>query len=138
MSGRSLLTRILALSPTSLVVVSSVPVHTVANAWASGVSHVDIYLFPAYECEQSASDQVNAALANMGSIPFGTLWLDIESEGSNWSGNAEDNQEWLTEAINAASVTIGSNRVGIYSSASGWSSSMGDFTGASDYPLWVR
>lgn len=53
-------------------------VHTVANAWAGGIQHVDIYLFPAFACALSAAQQVQQTIAYMGDIPFGTL----VSEGS--------------------------------------------------------
>lgn len=89
-------------------------VHTVANAWAAGMPHVDIYLYPSWTCGYSAATQVNQAIDNvsgnkreidcvmcvscvcaqfsrlfvfffasllvgqMGGIPFGTLWFDVE------------------------------------------------------------
>jgi hypothetical protein len=48
-------------------------VHSVANAWAAGIAHVDIYLYPAYTCGWSAASQVDQTIDSMGSIPFGQL-----------------------------------------------------------------
>lgn len=50
-------------------------VQTVANAWAGGVSDVDVYLFPSYQCGTSAAAQVDATIDAMGSVPFGQLWF---------------------------------------------------------------
>lgn len=110
-------------------------VHTVANAWAAGLSHVDIYLFPAYGCA-TPEQQVSATISSMGSIPFGTLWFDIEASGSGWSGNPADNNAWLNSAVNQAVAEIGSSRVGIYSSAYGWSVVMGSYSDFSWMPIW--
>jgi GH25 family lysozyme M1 (1,4-beta-N-acetylmuramidase) len=108
-------------------------VHTVANAWASGISHMDVYLFPSYGCGTSAAGQVDAVISAMGGIPFGMIWLDIEDGGQ---GAAQDNYNWMMAALAEADSQLGGGRVGIYSSEYEWSQVMGGLTGPTNYPLW--
>ena len=51
-----------------------------------------IYLFPSYGCGKSAATQVDEAINNMGSIPFGTLWFDIEAGGQGSAGKSVQQQ----------------------------------------------
>jgi GH25 family lysozyme M1 (1,4-beta-N-acetylmuramidase) len=108
-------------------------VHSVANAWAAGIAHVDIYLYPSYRCSKGPVNQVNECIDSMGSVPFGQLWFDIE-EGGN-AGPSIDHA-WLRAAVNQAVARIGAARVGIYSSAYGWSVAMGSFSDFSSLPIW--
>lgn len=108
-------------------------VHTVANAWAAGVAHVDIYLFPSYGCGVSAASQVDATIDSMGSIPFGTLWFDIETGGQ---GAPSDNDNWMQQAVQQAVARIGGSRIGIYSSRYEWSQVMGNAADLYSFPLW--
>ena len=62
--------------------------------------------------------------------------MDIEASGSGWSGDVDANHAWLVEAINQASSMIGSSRVGIYSSAYGWSVAMGGYADLTQFPIW--
>jgi len=109
-------------------------VHSVANAWAAGLSHVDIYLFPAAMCGTSAAAQVDAAINSMGKVPFGTLWFDIET--GDWYANHQSNVNWLTAAVNHARSRLGSNRIGIYSSVYMWGQVMNGHTGFQSLPMW--
>lgn len=109
-------------------------VHSVANAWAAGIAHVDIYLFPSYTCGTSPASQVDQTIASMGSIPFGQLWFDVETGGG--SGSPSSNMNWLKSAVNHAVSRLGANRVGIYSSQYMWSQVMGGATGPTNLPLW--
>jgi GH25 family lysozyme M1 (1,4-beta-N-acetylmuramidase) len=108
-------------------------VHTVANAWASGISHMDVYLFPSYGCGTSAAGQVDATISSMGTIPFGMIWIDIEDGGQ---GAAQDNYNWMMAALAEIDSQLGSGRAGIYSSEYEWGQVMGGLSGPTNYPLW--
>lgn len=108
-------------------------VHSVANAWAAGIAHVDIYLYPSWTCSWSAAQQVDQAIDSMGSVPFGQLWFDVEAGGA--AGPSVDHA-WLVAGINRAVQRIGAKRVGIYSSKYGWQTAMGSYSGFASYPLW--
>jgi len=62
--------------------------------------------------------------------------MDIEAAGSGWSGSAAANHAWLVQAINQAASMIGAERIGIYSSAYGWSVAMGGYADLTKFPLW--
>jgi len=108
-------------------------VHTVANAWAAGLAHVDIYLFPSYGCSVSAAGQVDAAINGMGNIPFGQLWIDIEVGGQ---GSAANNYNWMMQALARGTARLGNGRMGIYSSRWMWSQVMPGYNGPTQYPMW--
>jgi GH25 family lysozyme M1 (1,4-beta-N-acetylmuramidase) len=42
-------------------------VHTVANAWAAGIAHVDIYLYPSFTCGYSGAQQVDQTIDSVSS-----------------------------------------------------------------------
>ncbi len=69
----------------------------------------------------------------MGSIPFGTLWIDIETGGDL---GADADHAWLQAAIQRAVARIGGNRVGIYASAYEWGQVMGGYADVYSFPLW--
>jgi hypothetical protein len=52
----------------------------VANAWAGGMAHVDVYMFPCPHCGKSASTQVDELVSYLRShgVKFGMIWFDIE------------------------------------------------------------
>jgi hypothetical protein len=108
-------------------------VHTVANAWAAGIAHVDIYLYPSWRCGYSAAQQVDQAINGMGKVPFGSLWFDIEEAGA---AGANHDHTWLQAAVKQAVARIGAGRVGIYSSQYGWSVAMGSYSGFESFPIW--
>jgi len=100
------------------------------------MAHADIYLFPSFTCSLTAAQQVDQTLSGMGSVPFGTLWFDIEQNpGAGWGPDPDANHAWLVEGVNEAVRQIGADRVGIYSSAWGWVP-MGNYGDLSAYPLW--
>jgi len=108
-------------------------VHSVANAWAGGMAHVDVYLFPSYGCGISAATQMDRTIDSMGSIPFGTVWIDIESGGQ---GSAANNHAWLMAALAQGVKRIGAKRMGVYSSRYEWGLVMGGYSGPTEYPIW--
>jgi hypothetical protein len=106
---------------------------TVQAAWAGGMAHVDLYLFPSYGCGKSAAEQMDETINNMGSTPFGTIWLDIESGGQ---GSASSNHQWMMDALAEGGKRIGASRLGIYSSQYEWGQVMGSLSGPTSYPVW--
>ena len=56
---------------------------TVANAWAGGMAHVDVYMFPCPRCGKSAATQVDELVHYLRSngVRYGMVWLDIEGAG---------------------------------------------------------
>jgi len=107
---------------------------TVEQAWAGGMEHVDVYLFPSYGCRDNAATQVNRAIDAMGNTKFGTLWLDIEAGGHR---SHAENQAWLNQAVAQAKYRLGAARVGIYSSQYMWSIVIGaGVRGPTDLPAW--
>jgi len=107
--------------------------NTVANAWSAGFAHCDVYLFPSYGCGTSAAAQVDATIDAMGSVPFGTLWFDIET-GGNLGPDAD--HAWLQAAIQQAVARIGGDRIGIYASAYEWGQVMGGYADVYSFDLW--
>jgi len=107
--------------------------HTIYNAWAGGMVHVDGYMFPCPTCG-NPQGQVSDCINNLRNFQcqFGMLWLDIEGpqywmdQGSNVAFF-----DGLVQQASAMGVTIG-----IYTSASQWEPIMGDYEGGSPYPLW--
>lgn len=105
-------------------------------AWAGGMSHVDVYLFPQRNCALTATQQVTKAIDSIAGHKFGTLWLDIEASGSNWSSDVTVNLAWIKQAINAAIDKIGASRVGIYSSKSNWQTITKNDPNFGHFPMW--
>lgn len=111
-------------------------VHTVANAWAGGMSYVDVYMFPCPTCSASAASQVTSAVNYLKSYNtrFGQFWFDIEGT-QYWTGSQSENQAFFNE-LKSTGASLGLN-MGVYTSASQWDPIMGSgFTGGSNLPLW--
>lgn len=107
---------------------------TVANAWAAGLAHVDVYMFPCFSCGNPAG-QVSSAvsyLKNYGT-KFGQFWFDIE--GTQYWGSSSSNQAFFSSMVSEGR-SLGLN-MGVYTSASQWDPIMGSgYTGGSSLPLW--
>jgi hypothetical protein len=118
----------------SLCQVDPNAVQTIINAWNAGMSHVDIYLFPSYSCQLSATEQVTQTIQAMsaGGASYGTLWFDIETGGGN--SDPSDSMAWLQEGLGAAS-NLGIS-TGIYASHYEWGQVMGSLSGFPNLPLW--
>jgi GH25 family lysozyme M1 (1,4-beta-N-acetylmuramidase) len=108
-------------------------VHTVANGYAVGMAHMDVYLFPSYGCSMSPEAQVDAVVNTMGDIPFGKIWLDVEDGGQ---GAAQNNMNWVNRALAHTDQRLGAGRAGVYSSNYEWGLVMGGMRGPTNYPLW--
>jgi len=108
--------------------------HTVYNAWAGGMQHVDVYMFPCPTCG-NAQDQVNAAVNYLGkyNAQYGMLWLDIE--GAEYWQDQSTNRNFFEQLVSAAQ-NLGQS-IGVYTSRSQWDPIMGlDYTAGSQFPLW--
>jgi GH25 family lysozyme M1 (1,4-beta-N-acetylmuramidase) len=105
----------------------------VKNAWASGMPHVDGYIFPCPTCGNGYG-QVAAAVSALrnGGATIGMLWLDIEGT-QYWMDQASNRNFFnsLVSGCQAAGV-----HCGVYTSASQWNPIMGSFSGGSNMPLW--
>ena len=106
---------------------------TLANAWAGGMSDVDVYMFPCPTCGDCAG-QARTAVQHLqdNHARFGMFWLDIE--GSQYWTDMGSNRNCFSElASTAESMGV---KVGVYTSASQWLPIMGDWAGGAKYPLW--
>lgn len=117
----------------------------IANAWAAGAKHVDVYLFPKATCALSAKEQVQHMLIHLGDAKYGRVWVDVET-GGGWqpastTAGAKKNEAWLLECIAELEKQLGSARIGIYSSAVMWNAVFGRYsspalTALGKYPMW--
>jgi len=107
---------------------------TVANAWAGGMAHVDVYFFPCPGCGNAAG-QVRSAVQFLNShgTKFGMLWFDIEGP-QYWSSSPANNIAFMKELL--AEAGNQGLHIGIYTSESQWQPIMNGWTGGSGYPLW--
>jgi len=109
------------------------------SALKSAGINADVYLFPCAGADPS--NQVTGMISTLQSdgAPFGTVWLDIESNpstGCGWSSDSGANCQFITTMISAgqgAGATMG-----VYSSASQWSDLMGgdSCTAGSSLQIW--
>ncbi|MET9677740.1 glycoside hydrolase family 25 protein [Streptomyces sp. NPDC006482] len=108
---------------------------TVANAWAAGMSHVDVYQFPCYSCGNAAG-QADALIGHLkdNSVKYGTVWLDVEGPGTYWGSSHVANAAFINDWLQAMKEQGAA--IGIYTSASQWEPIVGSYTGGSAYPLW--
>ncbi|MDP2434536.1 MAG: GH25 family lysozyme [archaeon] len=92
---------------------------SVANAWAGGMSYVDVYFFPCPTCSASAGSQIDQAVQALrnSNVKFGQFWLDIEGT-QYWTGSQSANQAFFQGLVSAAHSN-GLN-LGVYTSASQW------------------
>jgi GH25 family lysozyme M1 (1,4-beta-N-acetylmuramidase) len=108
---------------------------SVANAWAAGMAHVDVYLFPCFSCGNPAG-QVSTLFNYLKSnnVRYGQIWLDIEGPGVYWGSSQSANANFFA-AMASEARSLGIN-LGVYTSASQWNPIMGSYTGGSAFPLW--
>eukprot|EP01089_Gocevia_fonbrunei_P021168 TRINITY_DN80_c0_g2_i1.p1 TRINITY_DN80_c0_g2~~TRINITY_DN80_c0_g2_i1.p1 ORF type:complete len:224 (-),score=59.85 TRINITY_DN80_c0_g2_i1:106-777(-) len=107
----------------------------VANAWAAGLSHVDIYIFICPNCGTSASSGVSDLINHLKSsnVRFGQLWFDIEQCSGCWN-DAGSNVQFIQAAI-AEAKALGVS-CGIYSSEYEWSQTTGGSSAFTGLPIW--
>ena len=103
----------------------------IANAWAAGMSFVDIYMFPCPKCGNPAK-QIRDMITNLNGARFGTLWLDIE--GTEYWTDQASNRRFFDGLVQQAQ-SMGLN-IGVYTSLVQWKPIMGDYHAGSAFPLW--
>lgn len=110
---------------------------SVANAWAGGMSYVDVYLFPCPKCGNAANQvQTLKNYLNSNNVRFGQVWLDVEGS-QYWLGNYASNQAFMEQLCNSTNSIFGSTHWGIYSSPSQWHAIFGsDWNKWANKPLW--
>jgi len=108
---------------------------SVTNAWAAGLAHVDVYLFPCFSCGNPAG-QVSTLVTYLknNNVKYGQLWLDIEGPGTYWGSSQAANANFFAALVSEAKA-LGVS-LGVYTSASQWNPIMGSYTGGSSIPLW--
>jgi GH25 family lysozyme M1 (1,4-beta-N-acetylmuramidase) len=105
---------------------------TVSHAWSAGMSHVDVYMFPCPQCSKSAATQVREMVDALKGTRYGMIWFDIE--GPQYWRSQSFNRQFMSELLSTAH-SLGQH-IGVYTSASQWGPIMGNWAGASAYPLW--
>jgi len=100
--------------------------HTIYNAWAGGMAHVDVYLFPC--AGMDGPSQVTSLISYLQSYnaTYGTIWLDIEtnpSSGCGWSGSTSSNCNYIASMISAGKDA--GHVMGVYVSEYMWGSIAG-------------
>jgi len=108
---------------------------TVNNAWAAGLSNVDVYMFPCYSCGDPKG-QVSRLVSSLksNSVRYGMIWLDVEGPGTYWSSSTSANVKFISDMI-AQGNSLGVH-LGLYTSQSQWDPITGGWTGASSLDLW--
>eukprot|EP01087_Luapelamoeba_hula_P023879 TRINITY_DN88_c0_g1_i1.p1 TRINITY_DN88_c0_g1~~TRINITY_DN88_c0_g1_i1.p1 ORF type:complete len:217 (-),score=18.94 TRINITY_DN88_c0_g1_i1:41-691(-) len=109
---------------------------SVAAAWAAGMAHVDVYMFPCPTCGSSAASQMAQLVQflNSNRVRYGMIWLDIEGPGY-WR-DQNFNINFIAQLI-AAAKNYGVH-LGIYTSESQWSPITGNWAAPAGegIPLW--
>jgi GH25 family lysozyme M1 (1,4-beta-N-acetylmuramidase) len=101
------------------------------NAWAGGMTHVDVYMFPCFPCN-NPEEQVKTLISELKGYKYGIVWVDIERR--KWSKNLEKNRKFLLALI----AELGKKAyVGIYTNYNNWVSIVGaDWEALKHFPLW--
>ncbi|MFE2729375.1 GH25 family lysozyme [Kitasatospora sp. NPDC059327] len=109
----------------------------VANAWAAGMAHVDVYHTPSFSSGNPAR-QVNALVnyLKVNNVKYGQMWLNIEGPGAYWGDDTAANADFIAELFNE--MRSNGVHLGIRTSASQWEPIAGSWTGGSAYPLWYK
>jgi hypothetical protein len=106
----------------------------------AGGMTVDAYVFLYAQGRGTATEQVDAALANVGGRAIGRLWLDFE--GNHDAPAGEFRNRWDLVSVSgfvkeATDACIGKVFSGIYTSRSWWLRYMGAVETYKDFPLWL-
>eukprot|EP01120_Amphizonella_sp_Union-15-10_P009730 TRINITY_DN3752_c0_g1_i3.p1 TRINITY_DN3752_c0_g1~~TRINITY_DN3752_c0_g1_i3.p1 ORF type:complete len:210 (-),score=27.08 TRINITY_DN3752_c0_g1_i3:18-647(-) len=109
----------------------------VANAWAAGMQHVDVYAFMCPNCggNNPPSTAIRSLINSLSSqnVKYGMLWFDIEQCSGCWN-DAASAAQFIQSATNTA-AGMGVN-IGIYSSSYEWQQTVGSASAWSSLPLW--
>jgi len=105
---------------------------TVKRAWAAGMKHVDLYMFPCPKCSDPAGQvQRLADHIKENNITFGQLWLDIEGIDTYWGSDKTENRKIFNELVSTATNVFGTQFAGCYVSKRSWNGILGE-----DYKEW--
>ncbi|EGG24520.1 hypothetical protein DFA_02763 [Cavenderia fasciculata] len=108
---------------------------SISNAWAGGMSNVDVYITPCISCGDG-SNQVQTMIKFIQSYNAtfnGMVWFDVGSYAF-WSRNQVANEAFFKDMVKGAQVA--GVKVGISTSTTQWDEIMGGWNGASSFPLW--
>jgi len=105
---------------------------TVKRAWAGGMKHVDLYMFPCPKCGNHV-DQVKRLDKHIrdNNITYGQIWIDIEGIGTYWYDDKMQNRKIFNTLMTAATETFGTRFAGCYVSHRSWLGIFGE-----DYKDW--
>jgi len=105
---------------------------SVRRAWAGGMKHVDLYMFPCPKCGDIV-DQVKRLDDHIrqNNITYGQIWIDIEGIGTYWGTDKEENRKIFNTLCTAATDTFGTRFAGLYVSHRSWLGIFGE-----DYKEW--
>jgi len=105
---------------------------TVKRAWAAGMNHVDLYMFPCAKCSDIES-QVKRLDDHIkqNNIRYGQVWIDIEGYDRYWNKDKMKNREIFNKLVTAANATFLDHLGGLYVSRHSWNDILG-----SDYKEW--
>ena len=113
-------------------IVDSNIVANLKNAWAGGMTHVDVYLFPCVPCGNPAN-QATALVNAIKGQKYGMIWLDIETYA--WTTSLTTNQNFILGLVNQLK-SLGQT-VGVYTNYYNWQSIVGvNWPGCASLPLW--
>jgi len=115
-------------------VIDSNAADTIRNARTAGISNVDGYIFPCFNCGNPRA-QVQTAVQNLheNKAEIDGIWIDIESP-EYWSLSAIDNLNFIRELVDE--VKNQNYSVGIYASASQWDPITNGSIDFRDVRLW--
>jgi len=116
----------------SLNIVDDNCAESVARAWAAGMKHVDLYMFPCPKCGDYEG-QVKKLDDHIRShnITYGQIWIDIEGADKYWHSDKSKNREIFNALCQAATDTFGTRFAGLYVSHHSWKNILG-----LDYKEW--
>ena len=109
---------------------------TLKAAHSGGLTDLDVYMFPC--SSKNASTQAQDMVRSLGTAPWNSAWIDVEtnpSRGCGWSKDTATNCGYLKELVNALAAT--GTAVGVYSSHYEWTTVMGSSCIVANHlPLW--
>jgi len=108
---------------------------SVNNAWAGGMDHVDLYMFPCPKCG-NARGQIQTFYNAVKNLKYGQMWIDIEASNL-WLGSTQSNRAFFNELSNAAISIFGKKYAGVYANNNQWTSIFGQWNDwSSRLKLW--
>jgi len=105
---------------------------SVKRAWAAGMKHVDLYMYPAPN-RSDVAEQVRRLDKHIrdNNITYGQIWIDIEGADKYWSVDKKENRKTFNVLCTTAVDVFGTRFAGVYVSKQSWEDILG-----SDYKEW--